>query len=81
VSQTLAPGTHTIVGAQCPDSKKVLGGGFSIEFPPDIYLYSSLPEDPSHPGSFTDVWWSAEVENIGTLSRQVAVIAICATVQ
>lgn len=74
----LSPGVAN-VHVECPSGKKVLGGGFSVETPTDVRLYSSEPSDGS--GNLIDHGWNLFVQNAGALTRQVTVIAICATVQ
>jgi hypothetical protein len=82
-SEQLDPNTSAHVGVQCSSGKKVLGGGFILEYAPAIDLYSSLPEDPAHPGSYTEEWWGVYAHNNGTLSTTfgVSAIAICGYVQ
>jgi hypothetical protein len=57
----------------------VLGGGFSIETPDDIKLFSAEPSD-GH-GNLSDVTWSVLVKNAGSQARQTTAIAICANVK
>jgi hypothetical protein len=82
-NEQLAPNTSAHVGVQCSSGKKVLGGGFILEYAPAIDLYSSLPEDPNNVGSFTDEWWGVFAHNNGTLNTTfgVSAIAICGFVQ
>jgi hypothetical protein len=67
------------VNIECPTGKKVLGGGFSIETPTDVRLFSSAPSDGS--GNISDHAWNVHVMNAGTVARQTTAIAICAVVQ
>jgi hypothetical protein len=64
---------------ECPVGKKVLGGGFSIETPDDVKVFSSEPSDGL--GNVIDHGWNVFVHNMGTVSRQTTVSAICASVQ
>jgi len=75
----LAPGTFANVHVECPVGKKVLGGGFSIETPDDVKVFSSEPSDGL--GNVIDHGWNVLVHNMGTVSRQTTVSAICASVQ
>lgn len=74
----LPPGTAN-VHVECPTGKKVLGGGFSIETPTDVRLFSSAPSDGS--GNLIDHGWNLFVENIGSVTRQTTVNAICVSAQ
>jgi hypothetical protein len=71
-------GADANVSASCPAGKKVIGGGFDIETPTDVKVYSSEPTDGA--GNFSDTIWVAFVHNAGSVTRQVTVTAICATV-
>jgi len=64
------------VHVDCPAGKKVLGGGFSIETPDDIKIFTSEPSD-GH-GNLVDHSWDVYVHNAGTQDRQTTAIAICA---
>jgi hypothetical protein len=74
----LAPGAFVNVHVDCPAGKKVLGGGFDIETPDDVKVFSSEPSDGS--GNFIDYGWNVFVHNAGTATRQTTVSAICASV-
>jgi hypothetical protein len=69
-------GTTQSVHVDCPTGKKVLGGGFSIETPDDVRIFTSEPSD-GH-GNLIDHGWDVMVHNTGTQSRQTTAIAICA---
>lgn len=60
----------------CPAGKKVLGGGFNIETPDDIKIFSSEPSDGR--GNLVNHSWNVYVHNAGTQDRQTTVIAVCA---
>ena len=64
------------VHVDCPAGKKVLGGGFNIETPDDVKVFSSDPSD-GH-GNLIDHGWDVMVHNTGTAGRQTTAIAICA---
>lgn len=64
------------VHVDCPSGKKVIGGGFNIETPDDIKIFTSEPSD-GH-GNLVDHSWDVFVHNIGTQDRQTTAIAICA---
>jgi hypothetical protein len=72
----VAGGATQSVHVDCPSGKKVLGGGFSIETPDDVKLFSSEPSD-GH-GNLIDHGWDVMVHNTGTQGRQTTAIAICA---
>jgi hypothetical protein len=74
----LAPGTFANVHVECPAGKKVLGGGFDIETPDDVKVFSSEPSDGL--GNIIDHGWNVFVHNTGTVSRQTTVSAICTSV-
>lgn len=69
-------GTTQSVHVNCPAGKKVLGGGFSIETPDDVRIFTSEPSD-GH-GNLIDNGWDVMVHNTGTQGRQTTAIAICA---
>ena len=73
---SLAAGNTSSVLAHCPSGTKVLGGGFTIETPTDVKLFSSLPGDGQ--GNVSETTWEVFVQNTGTASRLVSAIAICA---
>jgi hypothetical protein len=77
--ECVGKGVHAHVVAECPTGKKVLGGGFLLEYPPDILLYLSGPLDPV---SFnpSDHMWSVIVTVSANSPgcRQVSAFAICA---
>ncbi len=75
----LAPLTFANVHVECPTGKKVLGGGFNIETPDDIKVFSSEPSDGQ--GNFIDHGWNVFVHNAGPNIRQTQVSAICASVE
>jgi hypothetical protein len=75
----LAPGTFANVHVECPTGKKVLGGGFDIETPDDVKVFSSEPSDGQ--GNLIDHGWNAFVHNAGSLTRQSTVSAICASAE
>ncbi|SRR5579871_590489 len=52
------------VHVECPTGKKVLGGGFNIETPEDIKIFTSEPSD-GH-GKLIDHGWDVLVQNAGT---------------
>jgi len=69
-------GAFTTVSVSCSAGKKVLGGGFDLETPDDVKVFSS---EPSSNGNVIDNGWSAFVHNAGEVGlRQVTVTAICA---
>lgn len=76
-NRVVVPGGATqSVHVDCPAGKKVLGGGFNIETPDDIKIFSSDPSD-GH-GNLIDNGWNVMVHNSGTQGRQTTAIAICA---
>lgn len=77
--ESLSPGTSTNVHVECPTGKRVLGGGFNIETPTDVRVFSSEPSDGN--GNLIDHGWNALVQNAGSSTRQTTVIAICASGQ
>ena len=77
VSRVVVPGGATqSVHVNCPAGKKVLGGGFDIETPDEVKVFSSEPTD-GH-GNVVDNGWDVMVHNIDTQGRQTTAIAICA---
>jgi len=64
------------VHVDCPAGKRVLGGGFNVETPNDIKIFTSEPSD-GH-GNLVDHSWNVFVHNSGTQDRQTTVIAVCA---
>jgi hypothetical protein len=76
----LQPGTYANVHVECPSGKKVLGGGFDIETPNDVKVFSSEPSDGN--GNLINHGWNVYVQNAGTIGpRQTTVTAVCASVQ
>lgn len=77
MNRVVVPGGATqSVHVTCPAGKKVLGGGFDIETPDEVKVYSSEPSD-GH-GNLIDNGWDVMVHNIDTQGRQTTAIAICA---
>ena len=77
MNRVVVPGGATqSVHVNCPAGKKVLGGGFSIETPDDVKIFSSDPSD-GH-GNLIDNGWDVMVHNTGTQGRQTTAVAICA---
>jgi len=77
MNRVVVPGGATqSVHVECPAGKKVLGGGFNIETPDDIKIFSSDPSD-GH-GNLIDHGWDVMVHNAGTQGRQTTSVAICA---
>lgn len=77
MNRVVVPGGATqSVHVTCPAGKKVLGGGFDIETPDEVKVYSSEPSD-GH-GNLIDNGWDVMVRNIDTQGRQTTAIAICA---
>ena len=74
----LSPG-YWNVHVECTTGKKVLGGGFSIETPNDVKLFTSEPSDGN--GNLINHGWNVFVQNAGSLTRQTSVYAICADAQ
>ena len=72
----VAGGATQSVHVDCPSGKKVLGGGFSIETPDEVRIFTSEPSD-GH-GNLIDNGWDVMVHNTGTQGRQTTAIAICA---
>ena len=76
-NRVVVPGGATqSVHVNCPAGKKVLGGGFDIETPDEVKVFSSEPTD-GH-GNVIDNGWDVMVHNIDTQGRQTTAIAICA---
>ena len=73
----VSAGAFTNVSVSCSAGKKVLGGGYDIETPDDVKVFSSEPTDGS--GNIIDNGWNVGVHNAGSVTRQVTVIAVCAT--
>jgi hypothetical protein len=72
----LVPNQVAEVTVNCSAGKKVLGGGFDIETPTDVKVFSS---EPVVAGNLSDHSWSVLAQNTGTIGpRQVTVTAICA---
>lgn len=69
-------GKYQNVHVDCPAGKRVLGGGFNIETPDDIKIFSSEPSDGQ--GNLVDHSWNVFIHNTGTQARQTTAIAICA---
>ena len=77
MNRVVVPGGATqSVHVNCPAGKKVLGGGFDIETPDEVKVYSSEPSD-GH-GNLIDNGWDVMVHNIDTQGRQTTAVAICA---
>jgi hypothetical protein len=72
----VSAGAFTNVSVTCSAGKKVFGGGFDIETPDDVKVFSSEPTDGS--GNIIDNGWNVFVHNAGTVTRQVTVSAVCA---
>ncbi len=75
----LPAGSVADVHVECPAGKKVLGGGFNVETPDDVKVYSSEPSDGR--GNIIDHGWNVMVHNEGTVTRQATALAICAFAQ
>jgi hypothetical protein len=76
----LTGGQTTNVHVDCPEGKKVLGGGFDIETPDFVKVFSSEPSDGA--GNFSEHAWNVFARNNDdTRLRQVTVSAICALLQ
>lgn len=77
MNRVVVPGGATqSVHVDCPTGKKVTGGGFSIETPDDVRIFTSEPSD-GH-GNLINNGWDVMVHNTGTQGRQTTAIAICA---
>ena len=72
-------GSVAQVHVECPSGKKVLGGGFDIETPDDVKVFTSEPTDGQ--GNLIDHGWNVMVRNAGVQGRQTTAIAICANGQ
>ncbi len=75
----IAAGAGANVSVSCSAGKKVLGGGYDIETPDDVKVFSSEPTD-GH-GNIVNNKWNVMVHNEGSVTRQVTVTAICAIAQ
>jgi hypothetical protein len=75
----LTSGQMTNVHVDCPEGKKVLGGGFDIESPDFVKVFSSEPSDGA--GNASDHSWNVLARNDDSRTRQVTVSAICAVLQ
>lgn len=75
----LASGKFANVHVDCPSGKKVLWGGFNIETPDEVKVFTSEPSDGQ--GNLIDNGWNVFVHNAGAQTRQTTAIAICATAQ
>jgi hypothetical protein len=75
----VSAGAFANVSVACSAGKKVFGGGFDIETPEDVKIFSSEPSDGS--GNVIDNGWNVFVHNAGSVTRQVTVIAVCALAQ
>ena len=78
VHQEFVPASSTKdVHVECTSGKKVLGGGFDIETPNFVKVFSSEPSDGA--GNLIDHGWNVFVENTDPVNaRQTTVSAICA---
>ncbi len=74
----VAPGQFAQVTASCSAGKRVLGGGYVIETPTDVTVSGSAPWVD---GNFVNDRWTVLAQNIGLVTRQVNVVALCAAVQ
>jgi len=72
----LTGGQTTNVHVDCPEGKKVLGGGYDIETPDFVKVFSSEPSDGA--GNFIDNGWNVLARNDDSRPRQVTVSAVCA---
>lgn len=75
----ITAGAVANVSVSCSTGKKVLGGGYDIETPDDVKVFSSEPTD-GH-GNIVNNKWNVMVHNEGSVTRQVTVTAICAMTQ
>ena len=76
----IPPSSVANVTVTCSAGNKVLGGGFDIETPVFVQIFSSEPSDGL--GNFSDHNWNVSAQNIDPNSaRQVTVSAICALAQ
>ena|SRR5437867_10863792 len=78
----IAPGQHVGVTVLCSEGKRVLGGGYVIETPTDVKVGGTAPwcTDAVCGGNFVTDRWTVLVENVGVVTRQVNVVALCALV-
>lgn len=73
-------GSTTNVHVECTSGKKVLGGGFDIETPDVVKVFSSEPSDGA--GTLIDHGWNVMVHNTDLVNaRQTTVSAICAVLE
>jgi hypothetical protein len=73
----VSAGAFANVSVSCSTGKKIFGGGFDVETPSDVKVFSSEPTDGS--GNVIDNGWNVLVHNAGSVTRQVVtVIAVCA---
>lgn len=75
----IAAGAVANVTVSCSAGKKVLGGGYDVETPDDVKVFSSEPSD-GH-GNIVNNKWNVLVHNEGSVTRQVTVSAVCAIAQ
>jgi hypothetical protein len=75
----LTGGQTTNVHVDCPAGKKVLGGGFDIETPDFVKVFSSEPTDGA--GNLIDNGWNVMARNDDSRARQVTVSAVCAVLE
>ena len=72
----LTPGQFVTVTVLCSAGKKVLGGGFDIETPDDVKVFTS---EPALNGNLINNGWSVFAHNASSVNiRQVTALAICA---
>ena len=73
---TVAPGVTVNVAAACAVAgRRVTGGGFRVETPDDVKLFSTEPGNAQ--GVAIDNGWTNRVRNDGSVNRGVTVAAIC----
>ena len=72
-------GAFANITVSCSAGKKVLSGGYDVETPDDVKVFSSEPSD-GH-GNIVNNKWNVFVHNEGSVTRQVTVTAICAIAQ
>ena len=77
--EVLAPNAFLNVHVECPQGKKVLSGGFDIETPDYVKVFSSEPSDGK--GNAIDHGWNVFAHNSGAASRQVTASAVCASLE
>jgi hypothetical protein len=77
--QVLVPASGvTNVNVACSSGNKVLGGGFSIETPDFVKLFSAEPSDGL--GNLSDHQWNVAAQNTDpSRARQVTALGICAS--